>query len=54
MQPKFVKVFPHEYKRVLNQHRVPCPQPLASSPYLPLPSPQPLAPSPYLREVARG
>jgi glutamate synthase domain-containing protein 2/glutamate synthase domain-containing protein 1/glutamate synthase domain-containing protein 3 len=47
MQPKFVKVFPHEYKRVLNQHSAPRTQ-------HPVPSPQPLAPSPYLREVARG
>ena len=43
MQPKFVKVFPHEYKRVLNQHSAPRTQ-------HPVPSPQPLAPSPYLRE----
>jgi glutamate synthase domain-containing protein 3 len=45
MQPKFIKVFPHEYKRVLNQHHVPSPQSLA-------PIPQPL---PYLiPQVAHG
>jgi len=38
MLPKFIKVFPHEYKRVLNL----------------IPSPQPPAPSPRSAEVVRG
>jgi hypothetical protein len=43
MLPKFVKVFPHEYKRVLGT------RPAAES--LPVPSPQPPVPQ---REVAHG
>jgi glutamate synthase domain-containing protein 2/glutamate synthase domain-containing protein 1/glutamate synthase domain-containing protein 3 len=43
MLPKFIKVFPHEYKRALK---------LTPGPHLAVPSPQPLAPSP--REVAHG
>jgi glutamate synthase (NADPH/NADH) large chain len=38
MLPKFIKVFPHEYKRVLRL--TPSPQPLASSPGAPAPSPR--------------
>jgi len=43
MLPKFVKVFPHEYKRVLGTQRAVEP--------LPVRSPQPLAPQ---AEAARG
>jgi glutamate synthase domain-containing protein 3 len=52
MQPKFVKVFPHEYKRVLNQHP-------ALSTHYPQPithHPQPIThhPQPITQQVAHG
>ena len=45
MQPKFIKVFPHEYKRVLSQHPAPRTQ---------HPHPITLHPQPIIQQVANG
>jgi len=47
--PKFVKVFPHEFKRVLGVPRLQAAKAAEATPHVPPPSPAPLH-----REVARG